>query len=154
MSELDELRDAAKSDVKQDFGTTWSAKEEGDELSGTIETIEYIGSKYGEKYVVGIRDEAGDLHSLWISGTVLENRFLEMAPGVGSLIVVIFKGKKKTKSGDRSYNNFHIVANKLNCHQEWMDAKAAFDLKASLKSPEVGAGGITAPGDDSQMNPF
>ncbi len=117
-------------------GTTWKPKNEGDELAGTIKTINYVHTDYGDKYVLNIVDETDPdkLWTLWVDGAVIQNRLLELAPGVGSLIVVIFEGKLDNKAGTYKYNAFQVSVSKPNCHDEWIEVKAAYDRRQLLKN--------------------
>ena len=151
---LDEMKKSAKDGASVEYGTTWKPSEAGDELAGAVREIKYIDTANGETYVLTIVDENDKVWTLWVSGIVLKNKLLDLAPGVGSLIVVLFNGKVKTKAGDRSYNDFQVVVDKPGCFDQWQDARQAYSLRASLQSPEVNAGGVTAPGDDGMHDPF
>ena len=153
--DLEGMKGDAHSDAPvTERSTAWKPKKVDDELAGTITEITFVGTDYGEKYVLNVRDEDEELWALWVDGAVLKNRLLELAPGVGSLIVVVFKGKLDNKAGTFKYNNFQVVVSEPNHHDEWLDAKKAFELKSLLKTPEVSHGGITAPGDDGDLAPF
>ncbi|RKZ82652.1 MAG: hypothetical protein DRQ39_10485, partial [Gammaproteobacteria bacterium] len=79
---------------------------------------------------------------------------LETAPGVGSLIVVYFEGKKDNKAGTFKYNSFQVAVSKPDCHDEWLAAREAFNKRSLLKAPDVGSEGITPEGDDDFEAPF
>jgi len=154
---LDDLRKQRDEGVSTDeTGDTWKPEEEGDELAGTLEGINYVGTRFGETFVLRIRDEDDKLWALWISQTVLKSLMVKYGPGDGSLVVLTYGGKTKGESG-YSYNSFSFVTDSEMCHDQWDDAKAEFEKSKALADamkPTVGSTGITAEGDDASMSPF
>lgn len=154
---LDDLRKKRDDGVSSDeTGETWSPKEDGDELAGTLEAINYVFTRFGETFVLRIRDEEDKLWALWISQTVLKSLMIKYGPGVGSLVVFTYGGKSKGESG-YSYNAFSFVTDSELCHHEWDAAKEAYEQAKTLADAmgtSKAKAPITAEGDDGMQAPF
>ena len=151
---LDDLKKRAADDEGSEQGVTWKPEGEGDELAGTITEIKYLDTKFGETFVLSIRDEEDILWSLWISGPVLKDKMKIHAPGVGELIVVVYKGMKQGGSG-YSYKNFTVIVDCEPDIGQWVKAKNTFnESRGLMDAPPASNDGITADGDDEMVSPF
>ena len=110
MSDLDALRDKAKSQADAAEAKTWKPTEAGDELAGYLRKIDYAFTNYGEGFVVTVEDEDGDMWTVWCTGAVLANQILDQAPAIDSPVVFLYEGQKKNQAGTFNYKAYQLAA--------------------------------------------
>jgi len=118
MSDYDELRERLNEDVKRanrDHPPSWTPQESGDCVVGELETVETdIPTDYGLQDVAIIRPEQqdrGELISVWLSHTVLEDQWNKADPSPGDIIGIAYLGKKEPEHGDKPYHNYSVRVN-------------------------------------------
>ncbi len=134
---LDDLKKQAQN-PDETKATTWKATEVGDELAGTITKISYVGTRHGETYMLTVTDEKDEAWTLWVSGTVLKTKLIDLAPPVGALIVVVYSGKQTGKNG-YDYNDYQVQTSEQGAFDQWSDARRSFMMRKELADTPTSA---------------
>lgn len=115
--------------LDEGFPESWIPKEEGDTIVGWVTRVERGYTTYGWRPILVLRDDEGELHSIWLLTEVLQNAMRRLRPVPGERIAIRFNGKKKAKnprpgtSGE--YNDFRVVVDRP-------EESAAIDWEATL----------------------
>lgn len=89
-------------DGSQQMGDTWKPEKAGEFLQGVFVGSQNVETKKGPAVVFTVRDDAGQEHGVF--GNFNTNKYFAQAP-VGSYIILVFKGKVKTKR-DNDVNTY------------------------------------------------
>ena len=141
----EELRNKAQAASEGDGGTnppTYKFETAGQELIGTVEKIDYVGTRNGESHLMQIKPlDSDEVVTVWCSQTVLKNQVLDLAPAVGSVIVIIYEGKKHSEKSGYDYNSYQVQASESD-FQAWADVTREgaqrIKLKAAANAPQGG----------------
>ena len=151
-----ELQKKAKAAIEGDSSNppTWKP-EPSEELVGTVTKIDYVGTRNGESHLMQVqRLDSDEVVTVWCSQTVLKNQVLDLAPAVGSVIVIIYEGKKHSEKSGYDYNSYQVQASESD-FQAWADVTREgaerIKLKQAAMSP-VGGGGVVD--DDDLEAPY
>lgn len=141
----EELRNKAKAAAEGEGSSnppTFKFETAGQELIGTVEKIDYVGTRNGESHLMQIKVlDTDDIVTVWCSQTVLKNQVLDIAPAVGSVIVIIYEGKKHSEKSGYDYNSYQVQASESD-FQAWADVTREgaerIKLKAAANAPQGG----------------
>ena len=141
----EELRKKAQAASEGDSGSnppTFKFETAGQELIGTVEKIDYVGTRNGPSHLMQIKQLDGDeIVTVWCSQTVLKNQVLDLAPAVGAVVVIIFEGKKHSEKSGYDYNSYQVQASESD-FQAWADATRngaeRIKLKEAANAPQGG----------------
>ena len=122
---------------------TWKP-EPGEELIGTLEKADYVGTRNGPAHLMQIKIlDTEDVVTVWCSQMVLKNQVLDLAPAEGAVVVIIFEGKKDNKEGTRQYNSYQMQASESD-FELWSrvtrEGAEKIKLKAEIAGPSAGSG--------------
>ena len=149
----------APAEVRPDI---WAPKDAGEQLLGTVEKVAwpYITSASEHRWVLEVKDQAGKIWSVWCGGAVLKRLLIDTMPAIGAEIAITYDGNdQKTKAG-YNYKSFQMAASQFDTsmYQRIMvDTRAKQEVRdAAYAGGGAGAGspGITAPGDDGDVDPW
>ena len=135
------MSDKSLSDLMESAGNpnagapTWKPKKD-EVLAGTITEIKMVNSQFGESFTIEVTDEEGSAFTVWCSGVVLKGKILDAAPGKGSLIVITYGGKQKSKEGGREYALYDVTldeeAETYGQFGEYAQAREMYEQRAAL----------------------
>ena len=147
----DELRKKAQAAIEGEGGDnppTFKFETEGQELIGTVTKIDYVGTRNGESHLMQIQKlDSDEVVTVWCSQTVLKNQVLDLAPAVGSVIVIIYEGKKHSDKSGYDYNSYQVQASESD-FQAWAEATKQGAERIKLKAAANTDGGGYSEGDD------
>jgi len=83
---------------------TWKPENEGDEIRGLLVSIKKVESQYGLSTVAEIKTDDG-MRSVWLSKFLL-NAFDRQVIGVGTVVSIVFLGKKRNRANTATYNDY------------------------------------------------
>jgi hypothetical protein len=132
-----ELRDR----VEQERPQSWVPEQPGDEIAG--ELLRYgRGTARGKEAIIAVlRTPEGVERSVWVLGTVLEREFAELQPKAGELLLIRYLGKRESTTGESSYREFRIEAERDEAPIDWstIGAKAGAETAspATTDRPRV-----------------
>jgi hypothetical protein len=152
---LGDLKDEGiEADASKENAPQWKGKADGDQLAGTLKTIEMATTEFGDSHVLNIEDEDGKLWALWL-GKVLLDKFLKDAPPIDALVVVTFKGKIKSPKTGFTYNSYDMRCNPKGDFAAWMEARERFTQLSALRQEAAQSGSRLAPDSgDGMAAPF
>ena len=139
---LDEMKAAstAKAAEEQKRAPAWKPSE-GDVLAGRITRIDHVMTSNGDSRLMVVKDvEDNEEKTVWCSGKMLLDLVLELAPPVGSLIVVEYHGKFPVQSNPSySFNKYTMIVDEDPDFAAWDQVSAAYHRKAnaSANSAEI-----------------
>ena len=140
----------------------WNPKEAGTQLMGVVDTVAwpFIQSANEHRWMLEITDFDDKKWTVWCGSAVLRRLIVDVMPAVGSEIVIMYDGNdQKTKSG-YNFKSYQMAADRfdVDLYQRIMTetkAKQAVREEAfAAQRAQANTGGITAPGDDGQEDPF
>ncbi len=132
---------------------TWKP-EPGEELIGTLEKADYVGTRNGPAHLMQIKVlDTDDVVTVWCSQMVLKNQVLDLAPAVGAVVVIIFEGKKDNKEGTRQYNSYQMQASESD-FELWSRVTREGAERIKLKAEIAGPTGSGVVDEDDLEAPY
>lgn len=106
------LAAAERSDVLPP-ARTWEPQKDGEPtLIGTLVSVASVVTRYGLADVATLRDNDGQVWSVWISGAVIAREWATADPHPGETVCLHFGGTRATADGERHYSLFSVMVDR------------------------------------------
>jgi hypothetical protein len=132
----------------------WWEPEEGDVIGGPLVKGYYRGGEYGINAVMVITDVAsGSTFSVSCSPKILKDAVTDLAPGVGTNVVIQYVGTfPTTKNPEWKYKSYIVRVEGDAQFGYWQDQFRAFQAKQSMQAEAVAVQRVQSFGPDT--SPF
>ena len=139
---------------EKEYAETWKP-EAGDMLAGTVVRGDFVPTSNGDTHLLVVRDdETGKEYTVWCSSYMLKQQVIDLAPAMGSLIVIAFHGKKQSKKDpSRSFNDYTMKVEKSD-FEYWNQIMKRHFARQQLADTSSGGGGGVRPSFGPDEVPF
>jgi len=101
------VADATAADTMADDAQQFQ-REKGAVLFGTITEFRNVTTSWGDTTIMRVKDDAGELTDVWLSGKVLRDWYEEMQPQIGETVGMKCLGQIQSKSSDNTYWAYYV----------------------------------------------